>query len=297
MSSCGNYAKAATVQSIGYSPPAEASTSPFVLVSGEPGYVEVETRGVVGTVGQYPRLVVRIIPTSENGGFTDTQWGQNGAQLMRFGPVPTGTYMVTVSGESTGGSQTEIARKVITMGDDGLLQASDWETIRGSSNVTGEAVEFTSGAENRVFSPEMPSGDLVMTTSATLRSGDGYTIWFRSDVNIVNLVSGYSLQYDPKHANRFIIRQWHLGTECPVAIARAHFPRGFDKNGEHRLALMLSGDSLWVSLDGAELFNISALSEMSRGNSCKYPPAWGRRLGFRSWATASVKFANTAIRS
>jgi hypothetical protein len=295
--SCGNYAKAATVQSVGYAPPEEATTSPFVLVSGEPGYVEVETRGVVGAIGQYPRLVVRILPTSQNGGFTDTQWGQNGAQLMRFGPVPNGTYMVTVNGESAGGVETELARKVITMGDDGLLQASDWETIRGSSDVSGNSVDFTSGSENRVFSPEMPSSDMVMTTSATLQSGDGYTIWFRSDVNIVNLVSGYSLQFDPKHANRFIVRQWHLGTECPVALGRARLPRGFDKNGEHQLAIVLSGDSLWVTLDGAELFDIASLSEKSRGNSCNYPPAWGRRIGFRSWSAASVKFENTAIRS
>jgi len=296
-SACGNYATAATVQSVGYSPPIDASTSPFVLVSGDPGFVTVESRGVVGSVGQYPRLVVRILPTSQNGGFTDTQWGQNGAQLMRFGPVPTGTYIVTVSGEAADGTETEIARKVITMGDDGLLQASDWEVIRGGSDVTGDVVQFTTGSENRVFSPESATSDLVMTTAATVSSGDGYTIWFRAEVNLLNLISGYSLQYDPKHANRFIVRQWHLGTECPVALARAPFPRGFDKNGEHRLALVLSGDSLWVSLDGAELINIASLGEETRGNSCKFPPAWGRRIGFRSWAGASVRFQRTAITS
>lgn len=292
--SCGNYALAATLRSVDYTPPLEASTSPFVLVSGDPGYVDVETRGIVG---QYPTLIVRIVPTTQNGGFVDSHTGQNGAQIMRFGPVPTGTYMVTASGRAADGTEVELAKKIITMGSDGLLQSTDWSTIRGDSTATADVIEFSGDGENRAFSPEMPTSDLVMTTAATLQSGDGYTIWFRSDVNAVNLVSGYALQYDPKHANRFLIRQWHLGTECPVTLARAQFPRGFDINGEHRLALMVSGDSVWVTLDGAELFDIGSLSELSRGNSCKFPPAWGRRIGFRSWSAASVKFAQTSISS
>jgi hypothetical protein len=295
---CGAYARAATIQAAGYeAPPEEASSNPVVLISGESGLVEVETRGVVGSLAQYPRLVVRILPTSSNGGFSDRQWGQNGAQVMSFGIVPNGAYLVTVSGREPDASETELARKVITVGDDGVLMASDWDTIRGSVEPAGDVIELTAEGENRVFSPEQPSDDLVMTTTATLRSGDGYTIWFRANVNLVNLVSGYALQYDPKHANRFILRQWFLGRECPVALARAVFPRGFDENGAHRLSLMLSGDSLWASLDGAEMFNIESLSGLSRGRSCGYPPAWGRRIGLRTWSAASVKFEHTSIRS
>ncbi len=278
-------------------PPGPAtSTNPFIGIEEANGVVTVETKDVIGSKALYPRLYISIRPTIANGGFTDAQWGQNGAQVLTFKTVPKGTYTVIVNGVSSTGTQTELARKVLNIGGDGLLEAKEWKVVRGKADIKGNTIDMPYDGENRVMSTRpRTSQDMTVTTNATLYSGWGYGVWFRSSVDKDNLVSGYTFQYDPKYGNKFIIRHWYKGTECGTPLATSPFPAGFKENINHHLVVVAKGDTVWASVDGAELFRVASLKAAIAASPCKYPAPTGTEIGFRTWSTSPARFVGTTL--
>lgn len=271
------------------------STNPFVGIQDQGSFIHVETRSTVGSTALYPRLYVSVRPTFGTG-FVDAQWGQNGAQVMTFGPIPWGTYTVVVHGVNAAGTQTELARKVLVLGTQTQLTAAQWKVVRGQATISGNTVDMPFAGENRVMSTKArTSQDLVLTTTATLRFGWGYGVWFRSSVDAANLVSGYTFQYDPMYGNAFILRHWYKGTECGTPLARTSFPAGFAENAAHALVVVAQGDTVWASIDGAEVFRINSLTAAAAASPCRYPLATGTGIGFRTWSTSSALFTGTTL--
>ncbi len=272
------------------------SSNPFVGIEALGAFVHVETRGTIGSKALYPRLYVSVRPTLGTTGFTDAQWGQNDAQVMTFGAIPSGTYTVTVLGVAASGAQTELARKVLVYGTTTALTASQWKVVRGSATITGNTVDMPFAGENRVMSTKVrTSQDMVLTTDATLRFGWGYGVWFRGGVDAANLVSGYTFQYDPMYGNAFILRHWYKGNECGTPLARTSFPPGFSENGAHHLVVVARGDTVWASVDGAEIFRIDSLAAAVAASPCHHPLATGTQIGFRTWSTSSAVFTGTTL--
>jgi hypothetical protein len=296
---CGNPARAVRVRApeTVASTSSEATTSPSVDVADANGVITVRTNGVLGSNVLYPQLVVRVRPTLENGGFTDTQFGQNGAQLMTFRTVPTGTYWATVHGRAVSGAEVEIARKLVIVGDDGIMSAPEWQLIFGKATFSGQVVDMPGPGETRVLSRRPRSSpDLVLSTSATLYSGWGYGVWFRTELDANSKINGYTFQYDPKFGNKFIIRHWYQGVECATPLAGTAFPKGFEPFGvEHRLVLVAQGDKVWASVDGLEVFRLNSLQAAIDASPCAYPKPLGTRIGFRTWSTSPARFVGTTF--
>jgi len=295
---CGLLTPALTVLSSAAQAAAAAVTSnPFVMVSNTGGFVTVETRGYIGATSVYPRLVFRVFPTMGNAGYTDTQIGQNGARIITYTTVPTGTYTVMVSGLSATNVETEIARKVIIVNGDGMLTAQQWEVIKGSAKISGSVVDLPVAGENRVLSTKpLASPDMVFSTDATLKTGSGYGVWFRAGLDDLKRINGFTFQYDPLYGNAFIIRHWYQGTECSTPIAKSAFPAGFAINAKHRLIVVVQGDTIWASVDGVEMFRVASLKAAAAASPCKYPLPTGTRIGFRTWNTSPATFENTTLR-
>ena len=296
---CGQLSTVTTVTAVVGVPTDQdtASTNPMVDVQEQDGTIRVEVNGVIGSTIRYPRLVVRILPTAENGGFTDTQWGQNGAQLLTFRTVPTGTYTVTVHGVTGSGSEVELARKLVIVGDAGLTVPADWKVVYGRATIGTNVVDMPNAGEHRVLSVRpRTSQDMVLTTTATLRYGWGYGIWFRAGLNANNKIDGYTFQYDPMFGNKFIIRIWNDGRECSVPLATSPFPRGFQENVAHLLTVVVQGDAVWATVDGAEMFRIDSLTRaLSSVNCAGFKAPTGTGVGFRTWSTSSAVFENTTL--
>jgi hypothetical protein len=239
------------------------------------------------------RLVVKVLPTANNGGFTETQYSQNGAQVMTFRKVPEGSYVVTVENESR-----EMARRYINVGNVGKMYAPDWKLYFGKATIEGDKVDMWNGSETRIFSTRaFPSQDMVLASKAQLRSGMGYGVWFRTSGMETNQVTGLSFQYDPKYGNQFIVRQWNKGTECSNPIAKTPFPSGMTINGQHDIVVAAQGNSLYATIDGVRLFDVPDLATAIANNSCKYPAPTGTAVGLRTWgASTSAVFTNTTVR-
>ena len=236
------------------------------------------------------KLMVKILPTAANGGFTDTQYSQGGANFLSFRTVPEGSYVVTVEG---GGR--ELARRYLNIGKVGMMFPSDWKVITGYANISDTTVDLPKAGETRVLSTRArTTQDVVIETDAQLTTGDGYGFWLRTS-NLETRPTGLSFQYDPKWNSAFIIRQWQNGTECSKPIASTPFPKGLNINGVHRIVMAAQGDTLFATLDGVKLFDVPSLSAAIAGNSCKYAAPTGTQVGLRKWTTSQVIFKNTTI--
>ncbi len=239
------------------------------------------------------RLVVRVTPTANNGGFTETQYSQNGAQVMTFRKVPEGSYVVTVENESR-----EMARRYINVGNVGKMSSADWKLYLGKATIEGDKVDMYNGSETRIFSTrQFATQDMVLASKAQLRSGSGYGVWFRTSGMETNQVTGLSFQYDPKWGNQFIVRQWNKGVECGNPIAKTPFPSGMAINGQHDIVVAAQGNGLYATIDGVRLFDLPDLATAIANNSCKYPAPTGTAVGLRTWAAGtSAVFTNTTVR-
>ncbi len=253
----------------------------------------VLTVAATQNVAKNNRLKMVITPTANNGGFTETQYSQNGAQTMVFRSVPNGSYVVLV--EANG---REMARRYINVGKLGVMQAPDWEVVRGTANIFDAVVDMSAGGENRVLSTrQFTTQDLVLETRADLKKGQGYGIWFRTSFDTVTRnISGLSVQYDPGWGNRFIIRQWHNGSECGTPIAYTSFPAGMKVYAPHNVVVAAQGDTLFVTIDGEKLFDVPSLTEAIANNTCKYPSPTGTRVGLRTWGQSATVFSGTTVR-
>ncbi len=238
------------------------------------------------------RLVVRIKPTANNGGFAETQYSQNGAQVMTFRTVPEGSYVVTVDNGTK-----EMARRYVNVGNLGMMSAPDWKVLRGSASIYDQVVALDNGGETRVFSTrEFASQDMVLAADAHLQTGKGYGVWFRaSATGTASDVTGLTFQYDPGWGNKFIVRQWYQGKECSNPIASTPMPSGLSIYGSHKIVVAAQGDTLYATIDGERLFDLPNLSAAIAGNSCGYPAPTGTMVGLRTW-TGTAKFANVTVR-
>ncbi|MBK9740860.1 MAG: fibronectin type III domain-containing protein, partial [Actinobacteria bacterium] len=263
------------------------TTNPSVDLVEQSGVVTVAASQALASGN---RLVVRIAPTLNNGGFTDTQYSQAGAQTLSFRTVPQGMYLVTV--EDSG---TELARRYVNVGKAGYMFAGDWKTTMGSPKISDAGIEMPVAGETRVLSTKArATQDVVISTDAQLTTGDGYGFWFRTS-NLETRPTGLTFQYDPKWNGSFIVRQWQNGTECGTPIATTKFPAGLAINGNHRITMAAEGDTLFASLDGVQLFNVPSLSTVMSANKCGYAAPTGTQIGLRKWTTSTVLFKDITV--
>jgi hypothetical protein len=267
-----------------------STTNPSIDLVEQSGTISI---AAAQQVADNYRLMVKILPTANNGNFADTQYAQAGSNLLTFRKVPDGSYLVTVLG-----ADKELARKYINVGNVGGMFAPDWMVTRGKANLLDQTIDMYYGSETRVISTRpFASQDMVLATAANLKSGDGYGIWFRASGFENDKPSGLTFQYDPKWGNNFIVRLWNNGSECSNPIATTKFPASLKVYGSHDIVVAAQGDTLFATIDGVRLFDLPSLSKAIASNSCKYVAPTGTQVGFRTWGagTAAV-FTGTTMR-
>jgi len=264
-----------------------STTNPSVDMIEQDGVVTVASTSALAK----SQLVIKIEPSTANGGFTDTQYSQPGANHLSFRTVPQGSYLVTVQNAGR-----EVARRYLNIGNIGMMAPTDWKVVTGFADVTPGAVDMSKSGESRVLSLlPRSSQDVVVQTDALLTAGDGYGFWFRTSGLENSKPTGLTFQYDPKYNSSFIIRQWQNGSECWNPIAVTKFPAGLTVNGMHRIVMAAQGDTLFATLDGVQLFAVPSVSKAVAGNSCGYAAPTGTQVGLRKWTSSQVLFKNTSI--
>jgi hypothetical protein len=284
--------------------PGSAAVPPSVSLDELNGVVTITTKGPIGSSTTYPNLVMSVRPSVGTVGYTDSQSGQNGAQTVTFQPIPCGAYTITVNGSGPTG-QVEFARKVINRCDTGILNANEWKVVRGSAKLAdGGVVDMPNGAETRVVSTRArTSQDMVFTTTANLRSGQGYGIWTRAALETDNTVSGYSFQFDPGYKTvdagfgpAFVLRHWYKGAECGTVLARTKIPASIAVYGTHKVVVVAKGDGLYATIDNVVVFDVPSLSKAIAASPCHFPAPAGTEVGFRTWGSGtSAVFSTTTL--
>ncbi|MBM3148071.1 MAG: hypothetical protein FJ000_09300, partial [Actinobacteria bacterium] len=177
---------------------------------------------------------------------------------------------------------------------DDVLFASDFRSmdglriLMGDWVVTGDGLmPSTSTYQNRIAMLGPTAGEKAWTdvridVAATLRSGQGYGVYYRSDGRTD--ISGYCFQYDPGAGNRFLVRKVTRGKES-APIASVSMPKGFDIYGsEHQMSIKVVGDRHLISVDGKQVLDFKDAT-FSEGTA-----------GMRSWHKADVAFRSVKVR-
>ncbi|MCX6363474.1 MAG: DUF1080 domain-containing protein [Actinobacteria bacterium] len=142
--------------------------------------------------------------------------------------------------------------------------------------VNGVLVPPTSGG--RLAFGDTGWTDVQLDVNATLNSGPGYGVYFRSDGQAA--ITGYCFQFDPGLGNKFVVRKVNAGAETGP-IATASMPAGFSIYGTaHAITISAVGSHIVCKVDGVTVldFNDSTFASGSAGLRGWY----GTDVGFLS---------------
>ena len=139
--------------------------------------------------------------------------------------------------------------------------------VGGWQIVNGVLVPVGTG-EHRLGFGDTGWTDLQLDVNATLNSGRGYGIYFRSDGKAN--ISGYCFQFDPgwnPPAGSFVVRKVNGGSES-YPIASAAMPAGYATYGtSHDITISAVGSHIVIKVDGVTFldFNDSTFASGSAG--------------------------------
>ena len=127
--------------------------------------------------------------------------------------------------------------------------------------------------------------DVQLDINATLTSGPGLGVFFRSDgkvspSNAAGINSGYCFQVDPGLGNKFVVRKWVNGVEsAPIAIANMSGSFIASMNtAPHDIRVSAVGDHMVITVDGASVLDFHD-STYASGSA-----------GLRAWYGSNVNF-------
>ena len=138
------------------------------------------------------------------------------------------------------------------------------------------------GGEQRLAFGDAAWQDYEVSVNATLSSGQGYGVYYRSD-GAAN-ITGYILQYDPGYGRgEFIVRKVVDGRE-QSPIQRVPIPDGFPVyNQSHQISVAVTGDRHQIRVDGETLLDFTDDS-FSTGMA-----------GLRTWGSSQVGFEDATV--
>jgi len=144
-----------------------------------------------------------------------------------------------------------------------VLFSTDFASMNGLSSLQGGwkvvngVLVPAVGGENRLAFGDPKWTDVQIDVNATLNSGRGYGVYFRSDGQ--PNISGYCFQIDPGYSPAsFIVRKVTSGAESSTPIAVAPIPAGFGTYGvAHALTIDAVGDHFTCKVDGVTVLDFT----------------------------------------
>lgn len=272
---------------------------PAITIKQSGAKVVVTIDGPVGSNTKYPKLAVAIAPTMDEKGFREKHTVSNRATKVVFGDVPCGVYTVLVTGQGATGAK-EFGRSILDLCDSDLMKAADWKVIGGKAEITGNKVFINYGSRVLSVRPRT-SQDMLFASDVDFQQGNGWGVYTRSAWDSGHVTTGYSFQYDTGLGNKFIIRLWtgdkSTDKECGTPVAQTKFPAGMTVFGKHRVVVVVSGDSLYATVDGVRMFDVPSLTKAITDSKCAMPVPNGTQVALRTWTSDTlITFTDTTLR-
>jgi hypothetical protein len=155
--------------------------------------------------------------------------------------------------------------------------------VQGAWKIVNGRLVPTTGGENRLAFGDPAWTDVQLDVNASLDSGRGYGVHFRSDGK--QAISGYCFQFDPGYnapRGAFVVRRVVAGVEGSTPVARADMPVGSSQYGTpHDISINAVGDHFVIKVDGVAVLDFRD-STYTSGSA-----------GLRSWdGNSTVGFIN-----
>lgn len=167
------------------------------------------------------------------------------------------------------------------------LFSSEFGNMNGLNVLTGkwdthnDTLVPTFNGENRIAFGNKDWKDYTIKTNATLKSGNGYGVYYRADGN--PNITGYVFQYDPGLGNKFVVRKVVGGSE-QSPFQSVSMPSGFNiYNQSHEITISVQGNQHVIKVDNQTVLSFSD-STFTSGMG-----------GLRSWSGSKVAFDNVTI--
>ncbi len=169
----------------------------------------------------------------------------------------------------------------------GTLFSSDFNNMTGLTPLMGNwsinngTLTPTNAGENRLAFGDKTWKDYTIKVNATLKSGDGYGIYYRDDGN--PNITGYVFQYDPGLGNKFVVRKV-VGGQQQNPFQSVAIPTGFPiYNQSHEITITVQGDRQIIKIDNQTILDFKDTT---------FTSGMG---GLRSWGNSKVAFDNATI--
>jgi len=82
-------------------------------------------------------------------------------------------------------------------------------------------------------------------------------------------------------------------------VAKVKWPAGLSVNGAHDITVVAQGDTLYASINGIKLFDVTSLKESLTTSGCRaagFSEPTGTEVGFRTWSSdGSAVFSGTTL--
>ncbi len=90
---------------------------------------------------------------------------------------------------------------------------------------------------------------------------------------------------------------WNADKFCTSSIAQLKFSSILSIFGKHHIVLVVSGDSLYATVDGIRMFDVPSLTTAVTSSKCGMPVPQGNQVALRTWNVDSrVTFTDTTLR-
>ncbi len=161
-------------------------------------------------------------------------------------------------------------------GDTAALQVSD-----GGGLVMRRADERWALADVTV------SDRFIVEVEVDYRSGPGFGVLFRADLDDDDHLSGYSFDIDPAYEGGcYLVRQWIGDRELWNPLAKVAMSDAGIQRGHMTVRLVVEDDALQVLINGETILAVGDLgaSAAERGHE----PVRGARVGIQSWSSTDM---------
>ena len=129
--------------------------------------------------------------------------------------------------------------------------------------------------------------DFALEAYVDLRSGPGFGVLFRAEVDTDGRMSGYSFDIDPVYeGGGYLVREWRADRELwnPIAHVSATDPEAM--HGLLAVRVTVDDDRLVASVNGTTVLTVESLKEASaepwRDGVC------GNRVGIQAWSSTDL---------
>jgi len=154
--------------------------------------------------------------------------------------------------------------------------------------VQGEGALVMRRADERwALADVLTPRDLVVEVDVEFRSGPGFGVLFRADVDGDGRMSGYSFDVDPIYdGGGYLVRQWLADRELWNPIARVVSADPQAMHGALTVRLVVHGEQLVASVNGTEVLTVEHLADASRERG--RDAATGDRVGVQAWSSSDL---------